>query len=97
MIIFSLASFLAGMLLGQHFKVRVLIPVIVIIFLLAVGTGVTYAHSAWSTILTALIASKSAQIGYFTGIVIHHFRSAHLSSRPSSLASHAGSARHAVR
>jgi hypothetical protein len=97
MIILSLASFLAGIVLGQHLKVRVLIPISGILFLLAVGTGVTYGYSAWSIILIALIASTSGQIGYFTGIVIHHVRFAHLSNRPSSLASHAGSARHAVR
>jgi hypothetical protein len=74
MIILSLLCLLVGAVLGQYFKIRVLIPASVIVLLLAVGTGVTYAHSAWSIILTASMASISIQIGYFIGIVIHHFR-----------------------
>jgi hypothetical protein len=93
MIIFSLVSLFIGVALGQHFKIRVVIPVSVVVLLFAVGTSATHAQSVWSITLTAVIVWITMQIGYFIGIAVHHVRSARSSSRASSLASHAASAR----
>lgn len=96
MILLSMVSFLVGALLGQRFKVMVLMPAITIVLVLAVGTGVTLDYTAWSIVLTAAAASTSLQIGYLIGIGIHHVLMAALSSRSSPLTSHTGStpARH---
>lgn len=97
MIILSLVSLLVGAVLAQYFKISVLVPASAIVLLFAIGSGVTHAQPVWLIVLTTTIASISMQIGYFIGIVVHHFRSASLASRSSSLASHAASARHAAR
>jgi hypothetical protein len=93
MIILSLVSLLIGVALGQHFKIRVLIPGSVVLLIFLVGTSVTHAQSGWSIALTAVIVWLTMQIGYLIGIVVHHLRSTRSSNRASSLASHAASAR----
>lgn len=64
MILLAMVSLLVGALLAQRFKVLVLIPATAIVLGVALGTGVTHAHSAWSMILTVGMAATSIQIGY---------------------------------
>jgi hypothetical protein len=97
MITISMISFLAGAALGQRFKVMVLMPAIAIVLVLAVGTGVTHAQTAWSVVLMAATAAACLQIGYLTGIFIRHVLVAALSRRSSSLNSPETTARHAAR
>jgi hypothetical protein len=97
MITISMISFLAGVALGQRFKVMVLMPGIAIVLVLAVGSGVTHAQTAWSIILTAVLAAVCLQIGYLTGLFVHHVHVAALSRRSSSLNSPKTTARHAAR
>jgi hypothetical protein len=85
--ILSMVSLLVGAVLGQRFKVMVLIPAIAIVLVLAAGTGVTHAHTAWSIVLMATTAATSMQIGYLIGIGIRHVLAAALSSRSSPLTS----------
>jgi hypothetical protein len=85
MITISMISFLAGVALGQRFKVMVLMPAIAIVLVLALGSGVTHAQTAWSIILTSVLAAVCLQIGYLTGIFVHHVHVAALSRRSSSL------------
>jgi hypothetical protein len=85
MIILSMVSLLVGAVLGQHFKVMVLIPAIAVVLVLAVVTGVTHAQTAWSIVIMAVAAATSLQIGYLLGIAIRHVLAAALSSRSSSL------------
>jgi hypothetical protein len=97
MITISMISFFAGVALGQRFKVMVLMPAIAIVLVLAVGSGVTHAQTAWSIIVTAFLAAVCLQIGYLTGIFVHHVYVAALSRRSSSLSSPKTTARHAAR
>jgi hypothetical protein len=85
--VLSTASFLVGAVLAQRFKIMVLIPAIATVLTLAVGIGVTNAHTAWSIVLTAAAAATSMQIGYLIGISIHDVLAA-ASSRSSTSARH---------
>jgi hypothetical protein len=97
MITTLLISFLVGAALAQRFKVMVLMPATVIVLVLAAGTGVTRAQTAWSIILMAVTAGTSLQIGYLAGLFIRHALVAALSRRPSPLTSPETPARHAAR
>ena len=85
MITIPMISFLAGVALGQRFKVMVLMPAVAIVLVLAVGGGVTHAQTFWSIFLTAVLAAVCLQIGYLTGIFVHHVQVAALSRRSSCL------------
>jgi hypothetical protein len=97
MITISMISFFAGVALGQRFKVMVLMPAIAIVLVLAVGSGVTHTQTAWSIVLTAVLAAVCLQIGYLTGIFVHHVHVAALSRRSSSITSSEAQARHPAR
>jgi membrane protein DedA with SNARE-associated domain len=98
MIILSMVSLLIGAVLGQGFKVIVLMPATAIVLALAVGTGAAHAHTVWMIVVMTATTATSMQIGYFIGIGIRHLMAAALSSR-SSLNSTAASraARHPAR
>jgi hypothetical protein len=99
MIILSMVSLLIGAVLGQGFRVIVLMPATAIVLVLAVGTGAAHAHTAWMFVLMTATTATSMQIGYFIGIGIRHLVAAALSSRSASLNSTAAStaARHPAR
>jgi hypothetical protein len=97
MIALSMISLLVGAALGQRFKVMVLMPAIAIVLVLAVGTGVAHAQTAWSIVLMAVAAATCLQIGYLIGIFIRHVLVAALSRRSSPLTSPETTARHAAR
>lgn len=81
-------SLLVGALLAQRFRVVVLIPASVIVLVLAFATGVTPAHTAWSTVLVGAIAAISMQIGYLViGTGIRYVLTGAFSSRSSHLSS----------
>jgi hypothetical protein len=67
-----LFSLLAGLVLGQRFKVLVLVPAIMLALLAGVGSGVARADGIWWTALTAVAAGTALQIGYLIGLVIRH-------------------------
>jgi hypothetical protein len=79
-------SFLAGMVLGQRFKVLILIPAIVIAVVATVGVGLAQAFNVWSIVLMALAVMTVLQIGYLVGTGIRTFmvaaRAACLHRRP---------------
>ena len=84
MILLAMVSLLVGALLAQRFKVLVLIPATAIVLGVAFGTGVTHAHTAWSTILTVGAAATSMQIGYLIiGSGVRHVWAGVISSRSS--------------
>jgi hypothetical protein len=87
MMILSMVSLLVGAVLGQRFKVMVLMPATAIVLILAVGTGVTHAQTAWSIVLMAAAAATSMQVGYLIGIGIRHALAAVWSNRSSPLTS----------
>src|ERR1700674_24683 len=72
MITLSIVSLLVGAVLGQHFRVMVLIPATVALLVIAVATGITQAQTAWSIVLMVATSATGMQIGYFIGIGIRH-------------------------
>jgi hypothetical protein len=97
MITLSMISLLVGAALGQRFKVMVLVPVIAIVLVVVVATGVLLVQTAWAIVLMAATAATCLQIGYFVGIAIHHLVSTASSHNSSPLASPKATARHAAR
>jgi hypothetical protein len=65
-----LFSLLAGLVLGQRFRVLVLVPAIMLALLAGVGSGVARADGIWWTALMAFAAGAALQIGYLIGLVI---------------------------
>jgi hypothetical protein len=72
MITLATVSLLVGMVLGQRFKVLVLLPAIGFALLLAIGGGIVRADSAWWIVLMAAAAATALQIGYIIGVGIRH-------------------------
>jgi hypothetical protein len=64
LLLLAMVSLLVGALLAQRFTVMALVPATAIVLVLAFGTGVTHAHTAWSMVLTAGTAVIGMQIGY---------------------------------
>jgi hypothetical protein len=64
---------LVGMVLGQRFKVLVLLPAIGVALIVAIGVGVASADSGWSIVLMAVSVTIMLQIGYVVGIGIRSF------------------------
>jgi hypothetical protein len=63
-------SLLAGLVLGQWFRVMVLVPAVALALL--VGIGMAHADGTWWTALMAAAAAAAVQIGYLIGLVIRH-------------------------
>ena len=60
-------SLLAGIVLGQRFRILILTPAILLTLLLTTGAGIARADSAWIIGLSAVMASACLQIGYLAG------------------------------
>jgi hypothetical protein len=71
MLMLAITSLLVGMVLGQHFKVLILAPVIVLTMLFAIGAAIMRAD-AWAVGETAGVAIVGLQVGYLFGIGISH-------------------------
>jgi hypothetical protein len=63
MVSLSMITFLFGAALGQLFKVVVLVPAMVIVILLSVGTGVTHAQNARWIVLTLHACNWATSLG----------------------------------
>jgi hypothetical protein len=72
LIAFALVSSLTGMVLGQRFKVLVLVPAMAISLLLAIGLGLGHGEGLGPIMLLAVAALASLQIGYLAGVGIRH-------------------------
>ena len=72
MMTFTMISLLVGMVLGQRFKVLVLMPTVAIALILVIGVGVARADTAWWIVLMVVAAATSLQIGYLMGIGVRH-------------------------
>lgn len=66
----ALISFLAGMVLGQRFKVVVLVPASGIVIIGALLDASLVPVGAWSLAAIAVLSWCTLQIGYFVGLVI---------------------------
>lgn len=76
MVILSIISMLAGMVLGQRFKVLVLVPALGATLVVGVAVGAAQARGLWPTVLMAVAAIGSLQIGYLAGIGTRHLLAA---------------------
>jgi hypothetical protein len=65
----TIFSLLAGLVLGQRFRVLVLLPAIALVLGVA-GVGMAHADGIWWTALTAAAAVTALQIGYLIGLVV---------------------------
>ena len=68
----AILSLLTGMVLGQRFKVLVLLPAITLAALVAVGAGMARGQAPSTIALTTLAAIASVQLGYLLGLAIRH-------------------------
>src|ERR1700686_889170 len=90
----AMISLLVGMVLGQRFKVLVLMPTIAIALVLAIGVGVARADTVWSIVLMTATTATSFQIGYLVGLGFRHVLVAARASRsPASSLTGSASAR----
>jgi len=71
-ITFGLISLLAGMVLGQRFKVLALVPAMVVSLLAAIGVEIVRHGGLGPTVLMAALAVASLQIGYLAGVGIRY-------------------------
>jgi hypothetical protein len=61
------SGFLAGMLLGQRFKVLILLPAIGVAAIIATCAGIASGDHFWSIVLLAVWLAVALQIGYLIG------------------------------
>jgi hypothetical protein len=80
MLTFSLLSLLLGMVLGQRFKVLVLLPTIMLILLTA-GVTALVGPDRWSPGPIAVAAVAALQVGYVAGYGIHRLNPARTGTR----------------
>jgi hypothetical protein len=71
-ITFGLISLLAGMVLGQRFKVLAVVPAIATWLLVAISYGITHPEGLGGTVLLTALAVASLQIGYLVGVAIRY-------------------------
>jgi len=71
-VIFSLAL---GGLLAQRYSILALPPATLLVVMSVVGLNVMWPTGVWSTVVLAIVASFSLQIGYFVGLACAHFLS----------------------
>jgi len=71
-ITFGLITLLAGMVLGQRFRVLAVVPAIAASLLVAIGFGIAQSEGLGRTVLLAALAVASLQIGYLLGIAIRY-------------------------
>jgi hypothetical protein len=69
---FGLISLLAGMVLGQRFKVLAVVPAMAASSVVAIGFGIAHSEGPGGTVLLAALAVASLQIGYLAGIAIRY-------------------------
>jgi hypothetical protein len=87
-------SFLFGTLLGQRFKVVVLVPAMAPVLILSVTAGITQPNAAWEIIKITTSMAASLQCGYLAGIAIRYFLAAAPARASSSLVSVKASTNH---
>jgi hypothetical protein len=71
-ITFAMISLLAGMVLGQRFKVLAVVPAIAVSSLVAIGYGIAHSEGLGRTVLLAALAVASIQIGYLAGVAVRY-------------------------
>lgn len=67
-----LLAFLLGAVLGMRFKVFILIPAIGLIFIAILAGAIACGSGMASTLIAAVLASSSLQIGYVLGTIAQY-------------------------
>ena len=70
MIILAMTAIIIGALLGQRFKVFILVPAIAISSAATFGIGMAHNSSLWSSLLATVLAISALQMGYLGGAVL---------------------------
>jgi hypothetical protein len=70
MMILAMTAIIIGALLGQRFKVFILVPAIAIGSAATFGIGMAHNNSLWSIVLTMVLAMSALQMGYLGGVII---------------------------
>jgi hypothetical protein len=81
MMVFVVLSLLVGMVLGQRFKVLVLVPAIGLALLVTIVAGIARADALWPIVLMSAAVIASLQLGYLAGTGIRHLIVAARASR----------------
>jgi hypothetical protein len=81
MLVFVVISLLIGMVLGQRFKVLVLVPAIGLALIVTTVAGIARADSVWLIVVMTVAVTSSLQIGYLAGTGIRHLMAAARASR----------------
>jgi hypothetical protein len=66
-------GFLAGIALGQFFKVLILVPAMSIALIATIAVGIARADNVWSIALVSVAIGTALQIGYLIGIGLRSF------------------------
>jgi hypothetical protein len=69
---FPLLSLLAGMVLGQRFRVLVLVPAMAVVLPIAIGAAAASHQGLGTIVLLGTLSVASLQIGYLLGVGIRH-------------------------
>jgi hypothetical protein len=69
---FVLASLSIGVVLGQRFKVPVLVPGSGLALMITILAGIERGDAVWPIVLTSLAVVSGLQIGYLIGTAISH-------------------------
>jgi hypothetical protein len=80
----AILSVLLGLVLAQRFKVFVLLPVILLVLTFSIAGALAHVETAVISVVTAMVAIVSLQIGYLLGIVVRHARASLRAHRPGS-------------
>jgi hypothetical protein len=72
--IFAIFCLLAGIALGQRFKVQILLPAAGIVLALAIAGAIARIDALWPMTLVAVAGIVSLQIGYLFGLGIRYLR-----------------------
>jgi len=70
----TLLSLAAGFILGQHFKVAVLIPAMTLFVLIAIGSGMVHSYPLWGTALLTVAGGAALQVGFLVGAAVRALR-----------------------
>ena len=70
MTMLAMTAVLIGAVLGQRFKVLILVPAIIIGLAVILAIGMAHHDNLWSTLLAMALITTALQIGYLGGIVI---------------------------
>ena len=81
MVTVLLICLLFGAVLGQRFRVFIILPAMLPAVAFATIVAASQGTTAWQILATAVIAVTGLQIGYLDGVGIRHFLAAERASR----------------